>query len=441
MISPGDKIVVGLSGGADSSVLLLALKKLCGELNLELCAAHLNHGIRNGEADRDMEFSSALSQRLGVSFVSKRVSVPDYASAHRISEETAGRELRYKFFAELCSQRGLNKIAVAHNMNDRAESVLLNLSRGSGALGLAGIRPVNGNIIRPLIEIDRNDIEKYARENEIGFMTDSTNLTDVYARNIIRRNVMPQLKRVNNKAEQNIVRCSSILSLESEFMDEYVKSLSAVIVNGDCVKLDRRIFLAQHKAIQRRLVFEAVRLLKGSTINITQYNADSVSQCSRTGAVLQFPGEIQAVIEHDCIVFSKKPLQIPEYEYNLKIPGKLTIAQADMTLEFEIVSEKPSGRAHNVMLLDYDKLGKEEITLRSKRAGDFFSPSGMDGTKKVKKFFTDNKIPSSRRNGFPLLTANGEIAAVIPLRVSRNYIIDDFTRHILMIRITGGNNG
>ena len=440
MISPGDRIVAGLSGGADSSVMLCVLKALSAVLNFEVCAAHLNHGIRGGEAERDRLFSERLAKSLNIPFFTETVSVPEYAQKKHISEETAGRELRYEYFRRLCAEHRLTKIAVAHNLNDRAESVILNLIRGCGVNGLCGIKAVNGNIIRPLIDTSRKQIESYAAENGIKFVTDSSNLSDIYSRNIVRNNVFGELERINDNTVGNIARCSGIISDENDFMEGYVTSLSAVTADGENIRIDRRIFDAQHIAVKRRIVFEAVRKLKGNTMNLPLACVDSISNAGRTGSTLQIPGGITAAVEHCFIVLSQGGSQQCEYEYNANSKSIIDIAETGIKLEFS-VKKAPISPNSGIMCLNFDKLYGKRLTVRSRKDGDAFFPSGMNGGKRIKKFFIDNKIPLSERNNYPILTADGEIAAVIPLRVDRNYIIDKTTENILMIKITGGHNG
>ena len=187
MLTEGDSVLVGLSGGADSCTLLYVLKSLQETFGIELYCAHLNHGIRGEEAQRDMEFSQKFSSQLNVPIICETRDVPKHAKDNKLSEETAARNLRYDFFKCVSEKFHCNKIAVAHNKNDRAETILMNIIRGCGSNGFRGIKPVNKSIIRPLIDVSRNEIEEYITGKGINYVTDSTNKENIYARNNRRR--------------------------------------------------------------------------------------------------------------------------------------------------------------------------------------------------------------------------------------------------------------
>ncbi len=438
MITDGDRIVVGLSGGADSSAMLCALKNICKNKNVTLVAAHLNHGIRGPEAERDELFSKKLADSFDICFVSKTVSVPDYCKLHKVSEEAAGRKFRYDFFEEVCEKYQCNKIAVAHNKNDKAETVIINLIRGAGMSGMCSIPPVNGKIIRPLIETDRADIETYAHDNGIDFVTDSTNCIDMYTRNTVRNQIITKMQCINSNAVNNILRCSAILNEENDFAESYVTSLNAVQLKNNKAYIARNTFENEHRAIKKRLILRAFELFCGTKLNISFSQIDLVLNSAKTGNKFYFFGNTVLTVENEYITLSYIS-ETEEYEYFPTIPGKITVVQTNTAYCFELVSEMGSNKPDSIYL-DYDKLEGKKLVLRSKKDGDCFSPSGMTGTKKIKKFFIDNKIPANQRLCYPLLLADGETAAVIPLRVSRNYIIDNNTKNILKITVLGGTD-
>lgn len=437
MLKRGDRIVLGLSGGADSSALLCSLHKIYKN-DITIIAVHLNHGIRGDEAKRDMLFSKSLAESFGVTFVSKEVSVPEYCKIHKMSEEAAGRKLRYAFFDEICRKYNCNKTAVAHNKNDKAETVLINLIRGSGVSGLCSIPPINGNIIRPLIETSRAEIEEYAKLNSIDFIIDSTNLSDKYTRNVIRNGIIPKMSAINRNAVENILRCSHILNTENEFIDMYVRKLNAVHISDSKVCILRSTFEGEHAAVQRRLILKAVEALAGNKLNVSSVQIESVLNSFKTGNMFCFNNGIKLVIENEYIVLSHGYANT-DYEYFPEIPGTITVTQTGLTYRFELTS-MAGLKEKNSIYMDYDKFKRQKAVLRTKKDGDRFNPSGMDGSKKIKKFFIDNKIPAEHRGNYPLLLSGSETAAVIPLRVSRNYTIDEHTKNILKITVTGGKN-
>ncbi len=434
MLNPGDRIVVGLSGGADSCVLTYILSKICISHGITVVAAHLNHGIRGQEADRDMEFSKAFASSLGIEIVCKKVSVPQYAKEHKLSEEMAARTLRYEFFDEVCAQYNLNKVAVAHNKNDSVETILLNLIRGSGSKGFEGIKAVNGNIIRPLIDIDRKDIEDYAKSKDIGYITDSTNLQDVYARNILRNNILPKMTEINSGAIDNIIRCSEILGKDADFFETEISKLDLFEIKENQVVIDRTKFDKLHPALTSRCVFKAIFYLLGNTVNISSNQIEQFCLNIRTGNVFAFGNGAKAYVTSQSLIFTNEICNIDDYEYNITIPGKLFVNETASTYNFEFVdnySFKPDS-----VCVSADNI--ERLTLRTKRDSDVFKPYGMNGTKKIKSFFIDCKIPANDRKKYPLLVSNDEIVAVIPLRISDDYKVTKGTKKILQITKIGG---
>lgn len=265
MLEDGDTVIVGLSGGADSTALLRVLCELKTEYNLNLIAAHVNHGIRGAEADRDEAFCKELCKKLGVQIYAFHIDIPELAKERGVSLEVAGRDARYEFFTGLAGEKG--KIATAHNAQDTAETLLLNLCRGTGLKGLTGIPPVrfvehkagcrsdetvSTMVIRPLIECTREEIEAYLESLGQDYVTDSTNLEDDYTRNRIRHNVIPELVAVNENAMGNITRCISTLKDDSDFLEALAEELVSSSNRGD--GLDTDALLAAPKPVLSRAV-------------------------------------------------------------------------------------------------------------------------------------------------------------------------------------------
>ena len=224
MLSKGDTVVVGLSGGADSCALIHFLSSVKDDFSLTLIACHVNHMIRGDEADRDEEFSRNLAIELGAEFRLLKINVPQEAEKRHESIEKTARDIRYDFFEKTAEQYNA-KIATAHTASDNVETVLFNLARGSGIKGLCGIPPVRGRIIRPLITVERDEIEKYCRKNELNYVTDSTNLTDEYSRNKLRHKVVPVLKEINPAIEKTITRMTENLICNVKHLDSSAEKL------------------------------------------------------------------------------------------------------------------------------------------------------------------------------------------------------------------------
>ncbi len=435
LIDAHDRIVVGLSGGADSCTLLHALSKLSQMLDVWIVAAHLNHGIRQEEALRDEEFSKSFALDCNVDFISKTVNVPAYAKQHKISEEMAGRQLRYEFFDEVFKKYNCNKIAVAHNKNDRVETIFLNLTRGTGSGGFEGIKPKNGNVIRPLIETSRKDIENYALENNISYVTDSTNLTDIYARNIIRNKVIPELEKINSGIMTNILRYSDIVASENDFFENAILENDIFEVKEREILIDKNKFCSMHRALARRTLLKGIKLLRNSTLNVSLKQIDSICDKPQTGNVFRL-GNNSVIITAKHLILTDILPETQTYNYKVTIPGTVRINETGCEYKFEYVTKYQRGE--NVVTLSMDDIDVNNLYLRSKHDGDTFIPFGMCGSKKIKNFFIDTKIPSHQRQNYPLLVCDDLICAVVPLRVSDKCRVTSETKKILKITKIGG---
>ena len=253
MLSTGDMVLLGVSGGADSVCLLCVLKELFE--GLDITVLHLHHGIRGAEADRDAEFVRELCKKHGAEFILVKRDIPAFAKERGLSEEEAGRIARYEEFEKAAKERGITKIAVAHNMNDAAETFIHNLCRGTGLAGLIGIAPVSGNIIRPLISVSRAEIEEYLKEKGESFVTDSTNLSGEYTRNRIRNTVIPELAGINPKAAEHIALAGANLYEIKDFMDKCVASeLKRLKREKGEVLWNEEDFLACHPALKAEIL-------------------------------------------------------------------------------------------------------------------------------------------------------------------------------------------
>lgn len=254
----GEKTAVcALSGGADSVALLLVMKELSVQYGFKLGACHLNHGLRGEDSDADEVFCAELCERLGVELYRKKISVSGYSQKHESLEETA-RKIRYRFFEEAREHFGENSVtATAHNANDSAETVLLNIIRGTGLKGLCGIPPVRDKIIRPLIYTQRSDIEKFLKSKNQPFVTDKTNFSEEYTRNRIRLNILPEMIKINPSVVATITRMSENLRRDSSYLEELSESalLSAERENGyEASEIDKLCEPVKSRAVRKILI-------------------------------------------------------------------------------------------------------------------------------------------------------------------------------------------
>ncbi|WP_027309055.1 tRNA lysidine(34) synthetase TilS [Caloramator sp. ALD01] len=441
LIEPNDKIVVGLSGGPDSVCLLHILCSLKEELNITVYSAHVNHMIRGEEALRDEEYSKKLSEKLNVEHFSTRVKVEEFAKEHRMTSEEAGRYIRYKFFDEVLSKVGANKIALAHNMNDNAETIIMNLIRGTGTLGLIGIpNKRDGKYIRPILCLTRDEIEKYCQENELNPQIDSTNKESIYTRNKVRLELIPYIKdHFNPNIVENLNRLSQIIKSDEDFLQCYVEDiLNNYYINN---RFSIEGFNKQHIAIKRRIIRKMIEMVYGSISGIEQRHIDDCINLilkGETGKYVVLPHGIVCKIEYQNFLIDTIKDDSIEYEYKIKIPGITYIPELNAKIYTNIL-ENLNNINHNTFIkyFDYDKIGND-ITVRSRKAGDYIILSGIGGKKKIKDFFIDKKVPRDKRHTIPLIAKGSEIIWIIGMRENSLYRIDDKTKKILEIRFERG---
>ena len=438
MINHGDTVVLGVSGGADSVAMLHILSGLSSEYELKLVCVHLNHGIRGDEAIRDQEYVRKLCEKLNVDFVCEYRDIPAISKNTGQSEELVGRNERYALFRKTASDYGSAKIAVAHNMNDCSETVIMKLARGSSLNGLKGIPAVNGDIIRPLIECERSDIEAYLTEYGIEYMTDSTNCDTKYTRNLVRNRIIPLMKEINPSFVRTVyTNCGNIAS-----DDDFIRQC-ADAETDKCVKfsdgisrIDMEYLKKLHIALQRRIILNAVQLVKGNNLDIEHKHIEILMSNLTTGKRYNLGAGLSAYVEYNYLCIAKEYTLCEDYEYNIECGKTYDIGNKRIIFDFcdnNDMSDK------SCMYINADGFDIKNALLRNRRDGDRFSPSGMKGSKKLKSYFIDNKVTQAERNLTPLLCVNGEIAAVIGMRVSDKYTVDKNTKRILKIYINGGN--
>lgn len=280
LIKANDKIVLGVSGGPDSLFMLNILNNLKEKLHIKLVVAHINHMIRD-EADSEEQFVKAFCKKINVEFYSKRIEVEKYANNNKIGLEEAGRKIRYEFFEEVCEQTGSNKIAVAHNKNDKVETMIMHILRGSGISGLQGIQPqTNNKIIRPIIEIERKDIEKYCEENNLEPRIDKSNFDNSYTRNKIRNVVIPYIKQeFNPNFIETMTRLSEVITEENTFLNKLTETEYKKIFiqkNSKEIVLDLKKFNELDNIIKKRIILYTVSNLRGGSQGIEKVHIEDI---------------------------------------------------------------------------------------------------------------------------------------------------------------------
>lgn len=437
LISKGDKIVVGVSGGPDSLCLLNILNTLKDEYDLTLIVAHVNHNLRD-EAEFEANFVKETSEKLGLKFYLADVNINKLVKEKKKSCEEVAREYRYKFFNEILKENNANKIAVAHNLNDNAETILMNIIRGSGVEGIKGIRSKKDNLIRPLLCASRIEIEEYCSENKLTPMIDKTNFETLYTRNKIRNNIIPMLQEINPDVLSSINRLGDILSEEDEFISEYVdKMYNEILDKTNGIELDKNKFLTFSHGLKRRILRRAISDFKGNLVDISYKsleNATRIISNSKNGDMIKIANGLKVIINYDKIKFIPK-IETFDYEYELQIPGNTYIPEIDLVINAEIKKADEVEnfiKESNKKFFDIEKTGKK-LYVRNRRPGDSFLPNGLNGTKKIKDFFSDLKIPTEERARIPILTNENDIIWVMGFRTSKKFLKDKNTKEVIIL--------
>ncbi|MEA4848431.1 MAG: tRNA lysidine(34) synthetase TilS [Clostridiaceae bacterium] len=449
MLEYGDKIVVGVSGGPDSLCLLHVLKRLCGEYGCSIFAAHLNHQFRGKAADSDAEFVEEICKEWGIQAFIETFDVPAYIKETGLSPEEAGREIRYRLFDRVCEKVGGNKIAVAHNLNDHIETILMRFMRGSGIDGLKGIEAVRGNIIRPLLETERTRIEEYCALCGLNPRIDKTNLDSIYNRNKIRLELIPYIeKNFNPNIKTALSRFSGLIKDENDFIEtEAKRKLKAVTENfDDRVVIDVPMLTALHGALQRRIIRQCIQRLSNTLNGFDFRHFEKVLELAgkSTGAAVMLPHKLKAFRSYDKLVLAKYIVKADKkcyyklkYDYDNIIEtdnGRITVKRIKAKEIGEFRGQK------DIIYIDPSRI-KEELVLRHRKAGDMFAPIGMKGTKKLKEYLIDEKVPREERDDLELIADGNEIVWIVGGRLSEKYKITDDTLEAVLIKYIRRSHG
>lgn len=443
LIDRFDKIVVGVSGGHDSMTLLHVLESLKHEIGFEISVAHINHGIRGVEADGDEAYVSNICKQFKIPFYSMRANMDEYAKEHKLTSEEAGREIRYNFFRKVIKDSGSNKIAVAHNKDDQAETLLMRFMRGTGIDGLRGMEFKTNDIIRPLLYVERVDIEKYCVEFEISPRIDKTNAMPIYARNKVRLELIPYIKNTFNSGIINtLFRTSEIMKSDSDFLMEYTKEKFEDILKESTkskITLDTKKIENLHPAIKTRVIRYAIEKLNKNLKGIERKHIDDILELissNKTGKMINISNNIVVKISYDDFILEKNE-QTEELSFNhkLEIDGVKYIEELGSKIKTSVYSIEDVNIDLNnklVKCFDYDNINSE-IYVRNRKNGDKFKPFGMNGSKKLKSFFIDEKVPKEQRSKIPLVLDGEAIIWVVGHRISEDYKVSSSTKKVLVL--------
>lgn len=468
MIEKNDSVIVGLSGGADSVCLLDILTSLREELGLDITAVHVHHGIRGEEADRDLQFAKEKCEERNVKWIAVYHNIPLYAEKNGLSEEEAGRIIRYQEFERIREEmegmycKGENskintvKIAVAHNMNDSVETILHNLCRGSSLAGMAGIRPVNHHIIRPILCLTREEIERYLGARGIEYIQDSTNLSDEYTRNRIRNRLIPYLNtQINAQAARHIAETAGDISEAEAYINHQAKQMYKKVFSrhNNCIYADREKFNALDDIMKKRTVRMAIGSLAGKLKDITRKHIEDVISLSakQSNKYIMLPYNITVKNEYNRMIFSNR-VTVTRHEQEVAITASGIYQFGKYTFEVELMDVQNDKENVNFLekylkneqkmytkCFDYDKIINVAL-LRNRKSGDYLTVNNTGGTKKLKSYLIDEKIPAGERDNIPCLADGSHIMWVCGHRISEYYKITGSTTKIIKITVKNKDN-
>lgn len=456
LIEVGDRIVVGVSGGADSVCLLNVLVELY-PIGIELYVVHVNHGIRGEEADRDEEFVRSLSQSLGIPYFRYNYDIRKIAREEGLTEEEAGRMARYRSFLDICNRHGCNKIAVAHNKNDNAETVLFHLFRGSGIKGLSGIRPTRivetdtggeVTLIRPLLFAQRDQIEAYLSQRKISYCIDRTNLEEDYSRNKLRNRILTYVSReINSNAIHHIAEAATRISEVDRYIEKQVENRYQELVkyNNGIYRLHLDDFEKEDIVLQKGILYKIMENLAGSRQNIETKHIEEVLGLivKPVGKQISLPYGMIAVRDYQALEIMMADREEERYQRaflhkELVIPGVTLLSEPRKIIEsnvrpFESGMIFPKNSC--TKWIDYDKI-ENALIVRTRKKGDFLQINGQGGTKKLKDYFIDAKIPQKDRDKMLLLADGSHVIWILTDgRMSEKYKINSETKCILEMKI------
>lgn len=462
LIQPGDEVLVGVSGGADSVCLLLLLQEYQRETEFVLRAIHVEHGIRGEESKEDARFVKMLCERLDIPLQLYSVDVPSYAKEKHVGLEEAARELRYRCFTESASKNLTTKVkvALAHHADDNAETVLFQMVRGSGVRGLGGMRPRRDTsegvtYIRPLLGVTRLQIEEYLRMRGEGYCIDSTNLDINYSRNRIRHEVLPALREINAQAVQHISQSAKCLGELADYMEQEASRIAerVCVKRNDSCLVKSQLFEQYPTVLQKEVIYQAISELAGSRKDIANVHVETVCQLIdlQVGRRINLPYSLLAERVYEGISINKasttSAMQSEQYSISLQeieecsangwyelslTDGILRMRVHDFTGEMHEIPKKAYTK-----LLNCDKI-KCGLQFRKRIVGDYLTIDDAGHRKKLKEYFVEEKVPREQRDEMWLLTEGAHVLWIVGMRISADYKLEQNTRKVLEIQMSGG---
>jgi tRNA(Ile)-lysidine synthase len=450
MIPPGSGVVVAVSGGQDSCALLHALAALRDELRVRLHAAHLNHGFRGEESAADAAFVQEFSESLDVPFTVERQDVPGAARRLHLSAQEAARRARHRFLERVAGEVGADRIALGHTRDDRVETILLNILRGTGLEGLKGPAPVAGRRIRPLLEVSRAETAEYCRRHGIAFRQDASNLSPAYTRNRIRMELLPHLASYYNpEVRDALLRLSDLVFEETAYMEERAREALERACMGeepDRILLSTQMLLEMPVAMLRRVLRLAIDRVRGSLEDIEFADVGRILKALRelrdNERRFQFtlpPGNIYVSGNAQQVsVRRRRAASALPVKAALTVPGETAVPEwkAVFRAQWRETPQSPvTAPGAPMAYMDANAL-RLPLIVRTQRPGDRFQPLGMTGTRKLQDYFTDKKVPVEARDRTPLVADAEGIVWIVGHAVGERVRVRPETRRVLFLEMT-----
>jgi tRNA(Ile)-lysidine synthase len=449
LTSGGRKLVVAVSGGADSVCLLHVLASLQKGLGIKLHVAHLDHRLRGAESEADARFVAELAQQMGIPSTIESRDVPAHQARHHLSPEEAAREVRYNFLAEVAGSVGAQEVMVGHTVDDHVETILMHLIRGTGTRGLRGLQPLNlwkssGHqlkVIRPLLQVSREETAEYCNRHRLAPRMDTSNLSLSPLRNRIRQQLLPLLRSYNPQAAEAILRTARIAADEIAFLDEEVAGLLGEIASkeGNIVIVDKERFLRLPAALKRHLLRASIEELLGNLKDIETRHIEDImdAQEKPAGKRISLPDGLIFSVEYDKYLLGRDPAALSPFpvlgaESLLNIPGRTPLSEWQVGAE--IIDRERMAEMDDdfTAYLDFDKTG-DRLTVRRRKPGDRFQPLGMSQIKKLNEFMIDAKIPHSWRGRIPLVCSSEHMLWVVGWRIDERARVTEASRRVLRL--------
>ena len=438
-----DRVLLAVSGGGDSVVLLDLFIRIRYRWNLGLAVAHVHHGLRGRTADRDEAFVRDLARACGLPFFSRKVDVKGYSKIHRLSLEEGAREMRFGFLESILNRIHFDRLALGHHANDHAETILMNLVRGSGLRGLGGIRPLRGRVIHPLLCVTKEEIRLYAENQGLNFVVDASNRERRFLRNRVRWDVLKELENVlGSHVVSTICRTGSAVA-EAEILLEYVSRKArrriTVASSRNEIVLDIYKFLRYFNAVQKTILIQIVEDFFFHKRHVRSTEIDRILRLAgegKSGGVVELGDGVKVVRSRERLAFVREHPPFPRTIVRVGQPVNFP----DIGIKFRSTLLQWNGKEEiltndkNMEFLDYDTLPLP-LLLRSPRQGDWFIPLGMGGKKKLQDFFVDEGVPNYRRSFTPLLVGGESVLWVVGHRIDDRYKVTGKTRNVLKVEI------